>query len=493
LKRGSISVASVALGAACLACAGARGGLPPAPPQKSASELVAWQTPPPLELEPPLHVDWDVARERLASGLGINVVSRSESTVTSVMLWVPSAADRSNGPVAVMGEALRAGTRARGGGLLFNPKLAEREVSVLTTGTGTLFTWQVLPRATRTALELLSDFVARPAFDPDATHVQFQQALAAIQRYSGTTTHVSDLARSAIGGIAIQSPEQDARGLLSLTPALLGRVHACAVSPRGAELIVVGPGSAPELSDAARDAFETFAPRAPDPSCANVLPPPLPPPEAASHDRLELQIIYGISDPWLVVVVPGPAPASEDHLPFTLLAEVLESRDSGAAKLRHMGATYGLRARVNDGFPGRSLLEVQGQVAPENTQTALRTLVEDIRGLAETLDDAELDRVKRRWRSRFINSLSNNFAVGLAVLDHIQRGHPADAIGGFPDELGRVSIERCREVARRWLSRAAPSIAVAGMPVKLVKGLGLGARVRELYWTDRLQEQKKAL
>jgi len=56
-----------------------------------------------------------------------------------------------------------------------------------------------------------------------------------------------------------------------------------------------------------------------------------------------------------------------------------------------------------------------------------------------------------------------------------------------------VSLEQCREVARRWFTPAQPAVTVAGVPVQLVRGLGMGVSVREMYWTDQLQEQKKAL
>jgi predicted Zn-dependent peptidase len=141
----------------------------------------------------------------------------------------------------------------------------------------------------------------------------------------------------------------------------------------------------------------------------------------------------------------------------------------------------------------RSLLELEGQVAPENAQAALRKLVEDIRSLSETLEERELEEVKRRARNALINSLSNNVGLAEQALVALRRGRPAESIKHLPDEIAQVSLARCRDVARRWLSRARPSIAVAGLPVKLVRGLGLRANVRRLYWTDRLQEPKKGL
>jgi hypothetical protein len=55
------------------------------------------------------------------------------------------------------------------------------------------------------------------------------------------------------------------------------------------------------------------------------------------------------------------------------------------------------------------------------------------------------------------------------------------------------SRERCHEVAEKWLNEARPSIAVAGLAVELLRGLGRAARMREYYGTNELREPKKAL
>ena len=124
-------------------------------------------------------------------------------------------------------------------------------------------------------------------------------------------------------------------------------------------------------------------------------------------------------------------------------------------------------------------------------QSASRQLVQDIRSVSQTLTERELEDVKRRWRNGFINSFSSNEAVATFALWTLRSGRRPESLKTFPDELLGISLERCREVAARWLDDAQPSIAVAGVPVKLVRGLGLGARVREAYWTTELQGHKK--
>jgi predicted Zn-dependent peptidase len=478
------------------ACSAARPALPPAPPPRSASELVRWEKAPPLAPERDLQLDWNSRRVRLANGLGLTVISRPETQVTSLQLWLPSAADPSDGPVAVMTEALRAGTRTGTGTVLVNPRLAQESIGSYTEATGTTFTWRVLPRATQLALDLMADFVWHPVFDGEETRIRLRQELTSIQRSSTGRTHLANLARSALPGIEIPNPEQDARGLFKLGPKELKAVHRCAVSPEGAELVVVGPNEIERVVEWASASFAELTPDSEQADCAargrSAAQKPL---GTGRLDQIQFQIVYGgLFDPVMILVLPGPAPSSEDFVPFRLLAEVLQHRDAGSAQeLRHMGATYGIQSRVNTSFPGLTLLELEGQLDPDQAQVALRRLIEDIRGVSETLTQPELDEVKRSWRNGFISSLVSNEGVASSALGQARRGRSPEALEGWPSELTQITLERCREVARRWLADAQPSVAVAGLPVKLVKGLGLGGRVRELYWTDELQEHKKGL
>jgi len=494
---------AVCVCASALACSAAPLPLPAAPAQKTSSELAHWQTPPPLAPERRLDLEWHVERERLGSGLGISAVSRPESAVTSIALWVPTARDTGHGAVAAMVEALRAGTLSSDGVTRIDPRLARQPIAVSTDANGSFFSWIVLPRATERALGWLGDFVTHPSFEPEATRIVLQQVLAVVQRDSGTARHIADVARDALPGIQIASPERDARGLFRLTPDVLRQVHRCALSARGAELVVVGPESAAEMLRWARAAFTGFggsgassrsAPAAQDAAgCAEwALAADVD--AASSRDRLDVQIIYGGAfDPWVVLVVPGPALDSDDYLPFALLARVLDGRDSGAARLRHMGATYGIHSRIEEGYPGGVLLELEGQVAPDGAQGALRRLIEDIRGLSRSLQAPELEEVKRRWRTAFVNSLANDATLARAALWQLRRGRTPEAVKSLPDELSQITLERCREVAAKWLNDAQPSIAIAGLPVKLLRGLGFRTNVRRNYWTDELLEQKKAL
>ncbi|HKO92240.1 MAG TPA: insulinase family protein [Polyangiaceae bacterium] len=192
--------------------------------------------------------------------------------------------------------------------------------------------------------------------------------------------------------------------------------------------------------------------------------------------------------------VPGPNPSSEEFLAFALLEEVMEDRDAGSAQaLRHMGATYGIHSWVNTSFPGMSLLELSGQIEPDNAQAALRQLITDMRELEQTLTEAQLEKVKRRWRNAYVSSLSSNRAVASSAIWQLRRGRPPEALKQWPNEVTAVSLAQCREVARRWLTTAQPAVTVSGVPVQLVRGLGMGVSVHEMYWTDKLQENKKAL
>jgi predicted Zn-dependent peptidase len=476
------------------ACAPTRAPLTPAaPPPRAPAELSVWQTPPQRAPERDLSLPMRIERVVLPNGLGVTVVTRPEAGTTALELWVPSARDRSEGQVAVMAEALRAGTHTRKEALLVNPKLAFEPVFVNTSAAGTTFAWQALPRASEQAIQLLADFVFDPVFEPVETQIRLQEQLTFILRNAGGPAHLANLARAELPGLAIPGPEHDARGVFKLSPELLRHVHRCTVLPAGAELAVVGPRSFEEVLPWARAAFGGRSAAPPDPSCEAFVMAPHDP-EKSRLDRIELGVIYGGTfDPLMVMAVAGPGPRSPDYVPFALLAEVLTDRDAGSAQeLRHMGATYGIHTSLNHSFPGITLLEVTGQVEPQHAQAALRKLVQDMRGLSQTITEQQLDEVKRRWRNEYINTLSNNRAVAGAALWQLTRGRSPEALKDWPNELMQISIERCREVGRHWLADAQPSVVVAGLPVQLVRGLDLGVRVRELVWTDKLEEQKQA-
>jgi predicted Zn-dependent peptidase len=480
---------------AALALAGCSSAATPLPevPPTPASTLSQWQQPPPVAPEPDVTLDMAIRRVTFDNKLSLTVVTRGDSKTTSLQLWVPSAGDRSEGRVAVMTDALRAGTRVDAKTVLVNPKLAYEPIGMGTAGSGTLFSWQVLGRASEPALRLLGNFVFHPVFEPQATQERLQAAMTTIRGNSGNQGHLANIARSALPGLEkIPTPEQDARGLLKLTPDALAKIHRCVMSPAGAELVVASALRFDQVEPWARAAFGSVPVPAADPSCGDLSVAPLDP-ASVQADQIQLAIVYGGAfDPVVMMSLPGPPPTSPDYVAFALLAEVLEARDVGSAQeLRHMGATYGIHFSLNGSFPGVTLLEVQGQIEPDNVQAAVRQVIEDIRSVAQTITPAQLDEVKRRWRNGYIGMLSSNASVASAALSQIRRGRGPETLASWPNELMQISIEQCRATAQKWLSSAQPSIAVAGLPGKLARGLNLDARVRALQWTYDLQEQRK--
>lgn len=484
----ALTVAALALG-----CAPTRPALPPAPPAQSAEQLSAWQQAPALQAEPPVHLDWGVKRTQLPNGVGVTVVTRAQSESTSVYLRVPSASDTSTGDVAVMAEALRAGTlHGSKGEVYVNPRLGQMPIRIATDATGTTFSWSVLPKGTHAAVELLGEFVLKPAFDKEEVQIRLQQELADIQGESVTLwLQTRRLARGIIPTLKAPSHEENALGLLQINPARLKQVHACTIQPTGAELVVVGPVEAGDALAWASAAFGGWAAQPAGPECQKWRAPVLAADPARTRlERAELQLVSGaVGDPVLVIDVPGPAIDSPDYVPFMLLTYVLESRRSGAAtQLRHAGGTYGIHSNLVDSYPHLTLLELQGQVEPEFVEEALRSLIEDVRGLATSLQENELAAVKRSTRNGLVNWLTSNDAVAWLVLNHSRRGLGVDHLLDSPNELQQLDLARCREVAQRWLSNAEPSILVTG-PVE--RGLGIHVNSRRLAWTRQPQAYKK--
>jgi predicted Zn-dependent peptidase len=468
------------------ACGAGGAPLPAAPPRKSLVELQAWLRPPTLQSEAHVELSWNTQRVQLENGVGVTVVARPNTALTAVQLWVPSAGDRSEGAVAVMGDLLRAGTQATADSVLINPKLGNVPVAVWTGPTGSAFSWQVLARASRPAVELLAAFVLRPAFQEQEVPIRLKQVLAAIQRHSLSTDQVTLAASGAIPGFEAPRSKEDAQGALGMNRGMLREVHRCRMYPTGAELVIVGPVVAEHVVAWARAAFGSWQPKpsGADPGCDRWRH-PFADSKAGQLERPLIQVIEaGYIEPKLALVVPGPAPESEEYLPFTLLMNVIQNREAGSVqKLRHMGATYGIRGSVNDRFRDGSLLELAGQIEAANVQKVLRSVVEDIRGLSNSLTEQELDLAKRYRRTEFVDAFASNAAVAEATLWQLSHGQPATRVQSWPDELMAVDLGKCQQVAARWLSSAQPSIAVAGRSVRIDAHLGLDARLVNLHWT----------
>jgi predicted Zn-dependent peptidase len=497
IERMARHLAHGVLGACtALACAPARPPLPPAPAPLSAEQLEPWAHPPPLAPEEGASdFQLSIQRAKLPNGVGVTLAVR-EGAASSLQLWLPEARDRGQGAVTAMVNSLRAGTRDGTKEPFYNPRIALVPIGAWTDAVGTTLYWRVPQRGTQQALSLLGAYVRDPLFDPDEVQLQLQQQVAAIKLASEPVNQLAPLARSAFPGLERPTYEQDARQMFHLPAQKLRQIHRCTMQPANAELVVVGPVAFDSLLAWATSALGSWRadPAATAEACAEWLTPAFPEhPDQARLDRPLLTVIYGMrGDPRIAIDVPGPPIDSPDYHPFELLSLLLEEHAGGSAKaLRHAGATYGIRTSSYDRFARLSLLEIRGQIDPEQLQGALRSLIEDIHGLGSRLDAAELDAVKRRWRTQLIDSWQRSDALAGALQWTLRSGHePADLLKVF-DEVQQIDLARFREVAERYLSNANPSIVVTGYAPNFIRGLALDAEVRQVRWSDELKEHKK--
>ena len=466
--------------------------LPPAPPPQSPLQLARWRTPPPLEAEPQIDLHRELQRVALGNGLHVTVLTRAESPSTVVRLWVPSASEEGQGPLVVVAEMLRAGTQLERGELVVNPRLGESAIGIHTGRRGTEFEWQVLPRASQHAVALLGQFLLQPTFEPEELKIRLQRELTRIERYALSYSRVNDVARSALPGIAAPRPDRAAARLLELSREQVQHLYRCSMRPEGAELVIVGPVPGEAALGWARRTFADWKPgaRSNETGCAR----PAPPAAAASAALQEplVQLLSGSrGEPYLFLALPGPARESDDFLAFELLSRVLQDRDRGSAQaLRHTGRTAGIEAAVRSDYPGFSLLELHGQVEASGARRALQALVLDIQRLEQELTETELDTAKRRWTAEYVAGLRSDSVLAASVSWELGRGRAPEAVYDWPQTLRAIDLERCRQVARRWLSPAQPSIVVGNPPSTLGENLGFPATVRRLSWTWRAPDEE---
>jgi predicted Zn-dependent peptidase len=468
------------------ACAASRVPLPDPPRVLDPSELARWSKPPAPAPEVPSRLPLSISRLAFENGMHVTIVARPETLSTTISLNLPSMADPSAGRVTFMGVALRAGTMVSGGEVLMNPGLPGTTISVVTGRTGTTLAWEVLPRASDQGLLILGAFLLRPAFNlPDVAALAHQE-VGEIARHSFSVPRMHELVHAAVPGLARPTSRDDAKSLVGMNRDLLLQIHAYTVRPEGAELIVVGPVDPDQVAAWAQTTFGAWRARrrADDPACAAWLGPVAPAhPEQARLERAQLQVVVGDFDPVVIVSVPGPAPESDDYLPFALLGDIIVERRAGTARVvRDMGATYGIHPSLQDEYAHFSLLDLGGQVDPELTRETLRAMVTDIRTLAESLQAVEVTNASRRRRHEIVASLGSNAAIAKLIRLQLRRGHDVRALPELLDEIARIDQDRCRDVARRFFSGAEPSLGVMGLAREVVDGLGLDVDVRYFVW-----------
>lgn len=477
------SLLSLVLLAACASqAASSQPPLPPAPPAQTPAQLERWRAPPPLEPEPEPALEGRAQRVSIGNQLSVTVVPRPDSRTTALRLWVPSMADVRDGPLVLVAEALRAGTQIAPEQLVVNPRLGESSISVYTDRVGTELGWQVLPRATRQAIELLAHFVLHPVFEPEELRVRLRRELGNIESRARSYQRIGDHARGGLPLLETPSPVEGVRRLLELTPEQVRHLYRCHMRPERAELVIVGPVDVDAALGWARKAFGTWQAGARDgeTGCKPMLP-PTPAGAPQLKQALVQQLSGAVAEPHVWLALPGPARESEDFRPFALLAQVLKNRDAGS--MQHADATAAVGIDLDGQLQGFSVLELSGQLDARDPTRALRELVQSVRELERELTEAELEATLRSESARYVDAMRSEVAMANEVIAQLQAGRSPDVVFEWPRELRGWSLPRLRQVAGRWLTGAQPSIVVSNPPQNLARGLGFPVTVRNLRWT----------
>ncbi len=456
----------------------------PAPYNLAPDASQDWDTPPPASTELPKLPVQPVQSFQLESGLRVSVVEKPGSATTAIGLWVPEAGSHSHGPVAAMVNALRAGTKL-GDTVLVNPRLSGRSIDTWTNPSGTHLRWEVLSRATRSALKIFAAFSTQPAFVEEETMGRLRQSLNQLQQYSSTSDYLFDIVRDEMPGFVYPENDDVARAILALSPAKLGQIHACRMLPKGSELVIAGGASFENVRTWAGEYFGGWTAQ-PEEHCAEWAEP-----EAPQEDALDkpfLQLVHSAApEPRIAVMLPAPPVSHADYLPFRLVAGAMAvSTDSFASALRHGGSTYGIHARINSDFKARALLEVSGGMAPSGLPRNLRELVLSLRDFSKTLNEEDIDTAKRIVVSTSISTSMSNQGIVDYVLHQTRRvGEPPADVSDEAKALLAVSPERVREAARTWTDGVNPVMLAVRDPHIQVSGkLQLGERVTMIRFRE---------
>jgi zinc protease len=309
-------------------------------------------------------------------------------------------------------------------------------------------------------LDLLSDVVRHPAFDPSEVDRQRRQALSGLAVSAADPDSVASAVFDRLvygahpyGQPALGTP----RSLAAISADDLRAFHARYFAPNNAFFAIAGDVEPGEAFDAAERAFGGWERR-------EVVPPPAlePPPPARrvvivdKPDAVQTEIRVGQR------TIPRTHP---DHLALDLAIRILGG--AGSNRLQRVlrserGLTYGAEADLD------ALVQAGDFVAATDTRTettaeVLRLVVDEIATLRrEGVSARELSDAQAALTGSFPLTIETPEAVAWQVLDVLSHGLPPSDLDTFRERVLAVTVEDVERAARTCLRPERLSIVLVG-------------------------------
>lgn len=417
----------------------------------------------------PLPGSDDVTRAELPNG--IIVLARENFSVPAVVIagtfhagsiYEPSGREGLSNFVA---SALMRGTKHRD----FNALHGVLEDLGATLGVGggvhtSSFSGKSLTEDLPTLLGLLSEVLRGPGFPGDQVERLRNEYLTGLKiRAMDTRAAASELFR------ANAYPEghpyrRSADGTLETLPTItldeMAEWHARHFGPRGLIMVVVGAIKAEEAIRQVADALGNWT--NPDQPTIPVLPPA---PKLIEVKR-GFKGIPGKMQTDILLGYPGPNRLAEDfhaaNLGNSILGEFGMMGRLGKSIREDQGLAYYAGSGLGGGM-GPSPWRVSAGVAPKDVDTAIASILVEIRRFTDTLvSEDELADVKANYIGRLPLSLESNGGVAGALINMETYGLGLDYLRNYRSVIEAVTVEQVNSAARHYLSADAYALGVSG-------------------------------
>lgn len=316
------------------------------------------------------------------------------------------------------------------------------------------------------SLELLAQSLRYPVFPADEVEQERGEILTGLQIRESDTRQMAGLKfRELLYGDHPygRSPQGYLETVKELTREELVRFHELHYGPAGMVMVVVGAVNAEEAANKIEAALGDWH---------NPKWQPLPDLPAVEMPAANQRIYHSIPDKSQADIVlgwVGPERARPDYMAASMANTVLGVFGMmgrlGKSVREEQGLAYYAYSRLQGGLgPGPWL--VSTGVAPEHVETAIDSILEEVRRMREELTpDEELNDSKAYRTGSLPVSLETNDGIAGIISDIVLYDLGLDYLFRFSDIVNAVSPAEVQEVARRYMPLDAVSIAVVGPPL----------------------------
>lgn len=432
----------------------------------AAAQTATWPKESPPRPLPSRRVSFPAFKlKTLANGLQVLAVTQNEQPAVSYRLLIRAGAaqdapDRP-GVAAFVAALMDQGTTTRSAEAIANAiESAGGAMGVGAANEVTFVNGAVVKDKVALALDLASDIVQRPAFDPGEIRRRMDQAISGLQVSAEDPEFIANslIDRLVFGFHPYGRPGPNSvDALRRITRDDMVAFHKAWFVPNNALLAIVGDLTAEEAFAAADKAFGGWA-KGEVPTMKFDDPPP-PTRRVVVVDR------PGSVQTEIRVGQIGISRTHPDYVPVDMALRILGGE--GANRLfgvlrSDRGLTYGASANYRAYKYGGSFIAETDTQSSTTGQVLRLTVDEFFRLQKEPVDPRELRGAQDYMSGNFPLTIETPAAIAMQVLNQLFFGLSLDELETYREEVDRVSVADIQRVARQFLFPDRLSIVLVG-------------------------------